>query len=111
MAIDNGQSLRSVFCPTASLCVAGDAAGNLLASPNPTGGAAAWTATLVAGNPCSAETWCTTEKILAADHTGVHTLDTVTSNAPGPLLSDLSLSGTSLTWTHTGAPESAQLQP
>jgi hypothetical protein len=37
--------LRGVSCPSASLCVAVDAAGNVLASTNPAGGSAAWTIT------------------------------------------------------------------
>jgi hypothetical protein len=37
-----GTALNSVSCPTTSLCVAGDAAGNVLTSTDPTGGASAW---------------------------------------------------------------------
>jgi hypothetical protein len=120
--IDDKQQLRSVGCASAALCIAGDAAGNLVASSNPTAGPAAWTATLVDGNPCSAETWCATEMIQSSDGTGVHTLDTLAAPTPATfvsaapptppaLLTNLSVSGTSLTWTHTGTLESAQLQP
>ncbi len=38
-------SLSSISCPSAALCVAGDAAGNILTSTNPGGGAGAWTVT------------------------------------------------------------------
>jgi hypothetical protein len=120
--IDDKQQLRSIGCASASLCIAGDAAGNLVASPNPTGGGAAWTATLVDGNPCSAETWCRTEEIQSSDGTGVHTLDTlavptpatfVSAAPPTPpaLLTNLSVSGLALTWLHAGTPELFQLQP
>jgi hypothetical protein len=44
---DNAGSVlvRGVSCPSTGLCVAVDAAGNALASTDPTGGAAAWTIT------------------------------------------------------------------
>jgi hypothetical protein len=44
---DNAGSvlLRGVSCPSASLCVAVDAAGNVLASANPAGGSSVWTIT------------------------------------------------------------------
>jgi hypothetical protein len=44
---DNAGSvlLRGVSCPSTSLCVAVDAAGNVLASTNPAGGSTAWTIT------------------------------------------------------------------
>ena len=55
---------------------------------------------------------CTsTEHIVATDSTGTHILDSITT--PGrpasPLLSQLALSGNTLTWNHAGTPESAQL--
>ena len=34
--------IAAISCPTASLCVAGDASGNVITSTNPTGGAGAW---------------------------------------------------------------------
>ena len=44
---DNAGSvlLRGVSCPSTSLCVAVDAAGNVLSSTNPAGGSTAWTIT------------------------------------------------------------------
>jgi hypothetical protein len=39
-----------VSCPSSSLCLATDNAGNILESAAPTGGAAAWTATSVDAN-------------------------------------------------------------
>jgi hypothetical protein len=56
-----------------------------------------------------------TEQIVATDRTGTHTLDSVTTktlcNAPPPAsqLTQLSLSGHTLTWSRAGTPESAQL--
>jgi hypothetical protein len=59
---------------------------------------------------------CTSvEQIVATDSTGTHTLDSITSTnpcdspAPALLLSQLSLSGDTLTWSHAGTPDSAQL--
>jgi hypothetical protein len=59
---------------------------------------------------------CTlTEQIVATDSTGMHILDRITTNAPcyGPppptQLTQLSISGHTLTWSHDGTPRSAQL--
>jgi hypothetical protein len=43
--------IQALTCPSASLCVAGDAAGNVLASTNPNGGAGAWSLSDVDGWP------------------------------------------------------------
>ena len=43
--------INTVTCPSASLCVAGDASGNVLASTRPTGGAGAWSLSDVDGWP------------------------------------------------------------
>ena len=40
----------AVSCPSASLCVAGDVAGNILSSTNPTGGPIAWSIAAVSSN-------------------------------------------------------------
>jgi len=109
--IDGGQQLRSIDCASSSLCVAGDAVGNVVISSNPTGGPAAWTPALVDGNPCSAQTWCTTEDIVASDGTGVHMLDTITAPGMGSMLTGLTLTGSTLAWGHAGTPESATLAP
>ena len=55
------------------------------------------------------------EQIVATDSTGTHVIDSITTPtscegpAPALLLSQLSLSGHTLTWSHAGIPESAQL--
>ena len=55
----------------------------------------------------------TAEQIVAHDSTGTHTVDSITTtgvyNATPSALSDLALSGDTLTWRHAGTPESAQL--
>lgn len=59
---------------------------------------------------------CTTvEQIVANDNTGPHILDSITTTSPDDpgavpsTLSQLSLSGDTLTWSHAGSPRSAQL--
>lgn len=55
---------------------------------------------------------CTVERIVGSDSTGVHTLDSVTQPETGTTaLTNLTLTGDTLTWDHNGAPRSAQLQP
>jgi hypothetical protein len=56
-----------------------------------------------------------TEHIVATDSTDTHILDSITTaatncGAPAMQLSQLSLSGQTLTWNHAGTPESAQLK-
>jgi hypothetical protein len=41
--VDNSGGLVGISCPSSSLCVAIDTAGNVVTSSNPTGGAGAWT--------------------------------------------------------------------
>ena len=60
--------------------------------------------------------WCASvEQIVASDNTGTHVLDSISTatpcNRPAPalLLSQLRLSGHTLTWSHAGTPESAQV--
>ena len=59
---------------------------------------------------------CTfTEQIVTTDSTGTHILDRITTQTrcdrppPAMQLSQLSLSGHTLTWSHAGSPRSAQL--
>jgi WD40-like Beta Propeller Repeat len=62
----------------------------------------------VNSNRCS----CTVEQIQADDSTGLHTLDSVTEPDGSPTaLTNLTLTGDTLTWRHNGSPRSAQLQP
>lgn len=73
----------------------------------------------------AAHTWVftgcctTTEQIVANDSTGTHILDSITTTDPSgtnptplvapSMLSQLTLSGDTLTWIHAGIPESAQV--
>jgi hypothetical protein len=55
-----------------------------------------------------------TEQIVASDSAGVHALDSVTEPLTAPnqsTLTNLTLTGDTLTWDHDGTPRTAQLQP
>lgn len=53
----------------------------------------------------------TVEQIQASDGTGVHALDSITRpDGSPPALTNLTLTGDTLTWQHNGSPRSAQLQ-
>lgn len=58
--------LEDVSCPSVSLCVAVDSAGNALTSTNPTGGSAAWTANDVAGTTALSAVACPTASMCVA---------------------------------------------
>ncbi|MGA8744690.1 MAG: hypothetical protein WB507_02350 [Solirubrobacterales bacterium] len=49
--VDGISPIDSVSCPSTSLCVAGDSAGNVVTSTNPTGGEAAWAYPIWVDNP------------------------------------------------------------
>jgi hypothetical protein len=51
-------TLDDVSCPSVSLCVAVDSAGDVLTSDNPSGGQAAWTATALNGAPSLSAVAC-----------------------------------------------------
>jgi hypothetical protein len=71
--------------------------------------------TFVVNDPRTYPSCTSVEQIVANDSTGTHILDSITTttacNSPAPalLLSQLSLSGDTLTWRHAGTPEGAQL--
>ena len=72
--------------------------------------------TFVLNDPTLYPSCTSVEQIVANDSTGTHVLDSITTtnpcNSPAPalVLSQLSLSGDTLTWNHAGTPESAQLK-
>lgn len=49
------------------------------------------------------------EQIIASDSTGVHVLDNVQNSGSTPALTNLALSGNTLTWQRNSQPESATL--
>jgi WD40-like Beta Propeller Repeat len=71
--------IAAVSCPSESLCVAGDQAGNILSSSNPTGGPAAWTSASASPNQSIHGVSCpTTSLCVAGDSAG----DILTSTDP-----------------------------
>jgi hypothetical protein len=109
-----GESPLSVSCPTTSFCAIGTVgAGYAFTTSDPTGGAAAWKRVLADPIDCAAPTFCATERIIASDRTGVHTLDSSTEYEAqtGPQLTGLALSGATLSWNAHGSPSTAQLTP
>ena len=111
-----GEDLGAISCPTPSFCAAtGDGGGDAIVSANPTGGPAAWTPVRADPISCSLATFgpCGTEQIIASDRTGVHVLDSSAEFEPqtGPQLTDLALSGDTLSWHHAGTLRTATLEP
>ena len=107
-------SLSSIACPTTTFCVAtGELNGEVLVSTDPSGGASTWTPVDADQISCAATPRaCDTEQIIASDQTGVHVVDSTSEYEPqSPLLSNLALDGSTLTWEHAGAPMSTQLTP
>jgi hypothetical protein len=73
------QPLHSVSCPSASLCVAVDDAGNAVTSTDPTGGASAWTVRNVDGSNMLGDVSCPSASLcVAVDGAG----DVLTSTSP-----------------------------
>jgi hypothetical protein len=60
-------TLDDVSCPSVSLCVAVDSAGDVLTSDNPSGGSAAWTATALNGAPDLSAVACPSVALCLAD--------------------------------------------
>lgn len=105
----------NVSCPTTTFCAIGTVgAGYVFTSTDPTAGAAAWKPVLADRIDCATTpSACATERIIASDRTGVHTLDSSTEYQAqtGPQLTGLALSGNTLSWQAHGSPTSAQLTP
>lgn len=109
--IDYGFNLSSVSCASASLCVATDDAGHVLTATDPAGDPSAWTPALLEGDSCTDGHACTIESIKASDKTGLHTVDSSRLPGPGQVLTGLTLTGDTLSWSHAGSPRSVSLTP
>jgi hypothetical protein len=109
------ESPLNVSCPTTSFCAIGTAGGgNAFTSSDPAAGTTAWKPVLADPIDCATTPFtCATEQIIAADRTGVHTLDSSTEYQAqtGPQLTGLALNGDTLSWNAHGSPTSAQLRP
>jgi hypothetical protein len=99
VAIDSPHGVNAVSCPSVSLCVAVDDAGNVLSSTNPAGGATAWTAANVDGtNPLNGVSCSSSPTLVcvAVDNVG----NVVTSSNP---------TGGAAAWTSAAADPSNNL--
>jgi hypothetical protein len=76
------QPIGAVACPSSSLCVAGDLAGNILTSNNPTGGAQAWSVTHFLSNEQIVGVACPSISLCVA--AGVHHVLSTTDPSGGP---------------------------
>lgn len=77
--VDPGSIFRDVSCPSTSLCVAVDTAGDVLTSTDPDGGAPAWTLAHVDGTNALRSVWCVGSALcIAVDTAG----NVVTSTDP-----------------------------
>ena len=74
-------TLDDVSCPSVSLCVAVDNAGNVVSTANPTGGPSAWSASAVSGATGLAAISCPSKSLCIA--TGGSTMVVSTSPAAG----------------------------
>ena len=105
----------NVSCPTTSFCAIGTVGGGYaFTSSDPAAGAAAWKPVLADRIDCATTPYaCATEKIIASDRTGVHTLDSSTEYEAqtGPQLAALALTSDVLSWSHDGTPRTFALTP
>lgn len=76
--VDGNGTLRGISCPTESLCVAGDSAGNIVTSTNPTGGAGTWSVAHVAQHDITAVSCPSTSLCVAGNEAG----ELITSTNP-----------------------------
>jgi hypothetical protein len=110
--LDPRTYLNAISCPSASLCVAGDQAGNVFTSTSPAGGASAWTSAAVDIPGCQPQSApCIIEQLYAHDDQGTQVIDTAPPGQ-GNTIGNVALNGDSLTlsWTHAGAQRQLQLR-
>jgi hypothetical protein len=103
--------LQAIDCPSVSSCLVTDETGHLITTSDPTGGASAWTYSLIDPNGCDATDQCSQEQIVANSGDGVHTVATADLPGTQPFISDLVITGDTLSWSQDGDPESAALTP
>jgi hypothetical protein len=76
-----GSSLNAVSCPSSTLCVAVDDAGNVATSSNPTGGASAWTVAKIDGTRPLVGVSCPTSTLCVAIDGAGNTIISTTPTA------------------------------
>jgi hypothetical protein len=111
-AIEQGNDVYAISCPSVFLCAAADQSGNILTSTDPTGGANAWTSATVDIPGCAPPSNpCISEHLYARDDQGTRILDAAAPGR-GNSIGNVALGGDSLilTWTHDGAQRQLQLR-
>jgi WD40-like Beta Propeller Repeat len=81
--------IAAISCPSESLCVAGDQAGNVLSSTNPTGGPPAWSTAAVSPNRSIRGVSCPTSSLCVA------------GDSAGDVLASTDPTGGATAWTKT----------
>jgi hypothetical protein len=100
--------MAAVSCPSAALCVAVDDVGNVLTSTDPAAGANSWSRALVDAPSCVPATPCIAERLYEHDDHGTQLLDSAPPGT-GQVIAQVRLSGTTLTWTHSGTARALRL--
>jgi hypothetical protein len=86
------ESVADLSCPTASLCVAGDRAGNIVSSTNPTGGSTAWDIAAASPNHVIYSISCPSISLCVA------------VDSAGNILTSTDPTGGASAWTHATVP-------
>lgn len=97
-----GSSGSGLACPGPNLCLS-TAGSSTASSANPTDPHPTWTAQTIDAPPCGPD-GCLYETIQALTANGVETVDRTKIGGDGHHLTDLTLTGTELTWTDNGNP-------
>ena len=66
---------------------------------------------LIDGDPCNETTPCSVEEIQASDGHGLRTVDSSHYSGSGTFLTELTLTGDALSWSHNGTPQTIGLTP
>jgi phosphodiesterase/alkaline phosphatase D-like protein len=102
-ADDSGNTLTGISCPSASLCVAVDAQGNVVWSDNPAGGA--WTVTNIAGAEDALEdVSCASASLCVAVDTSGSVWSSTDPTGPASRWTETSIDGNSLTGVSCASP-------
>jgi len=103
--IDDGQTDAS--CPTTDLCI-GVSGPAIVSSTTPSQTPGLWNGSLVDSFPCAVSTPCLSEQIYTHDPQGTQLIDSAPPGS-GTTLSQLRLTGGTLSWIDNGTPRSVIL--
>jgi hypothetical protein len=95
----DSSAIDGMSCPSASLCVAGDDQGRILASTDPAGGAGAWTSPIsVATNPLMSVSCPAVSMCVAVDYSGGHVWTSTNPTGGAGAWSSASIDSGSALW-------------